>query len=249
MSSSLKVMFLDESGDHNLETIDPQYPMFVLGGVIVDLKHEQSVIDLELKEFKKDFFGNDNIVLHTADITRNRNGFEKLIESNVRTLFYERLNGLMKKWEYKVVACAVHKDQHMEKYGLSALDPYMLALNILVERFCFEIGDAENGGIIIAEKRNPSLDHELELAWLDLKVRGTHFLKASEIERRIRDLMLRDKKKNIAGLQLADLVVTPIGRYVLGKPVKEDFEIIRSKFRKGGTGKTDGAGLVILPKK
>ncbi len=32
----MKVLFLDESGDHNLSVIDPQYPMFVLGGVIVD---------------------------------------------------------------------------------------------------------------------------------------------------------------------------------------------------------------------
>ena len=29
----MKVLFLDESGDHNLSVIDPQYPMFVLGGV------------------------------------------------------------------------------------------------------------------------------------------------------------------------------------------------------------------------
>ena len=31
----MKVLFLDESGDHNLAVIDPQYPLFVLGGVIV----------------------------------------------------------------------------------------------------------------------------------------------------------------------------------------------------------------------
>jgi len=34
----MKVLFLDESGDHSLNVIDPQYPVFVLGGVIVDLK-------------------------------------------------------------------------------------------------------------------------------------------------------------------------------------------------------------------
>jgi hypothetical protein len=32
----VKVMFLDESGDHNLTVIDPQYPIFVLGGIIAD---------------------------------------------------------------------------------------------------------------------------------------------------------------------------------------------------------------------
>jgi len=33
------VMFLDESGDHSLTRIDPQYPMFVLGGIIVDREY------------------------------------------------------------------------------------------------------------------------------------------------------------------------------------------------------------------
>ena len=31
----MKVLFLDESGDHSLAKIDPQYPLFVLGGIIV----------------------------------------------------------------------------------------------------------------------------------------------------------------------------------------------------------------------
>lgn len=40
----------------------------------------------------------------------------------------------------QVVACAVRKDEHLARYGIAALDPYMLSLDILVERFCFEIG-------------------------------------------------------------------------------------------------------------
>ena len=32
----MKIMFLDESGDHNLEKIDQQYPVFVLAGAIFD---------------------------------------------------------------------------------------------------------------------------------------------------------------------------------------------------------------------
>ena len=32
----MKILFLDESRDHSLSVIDPQYPVFVLGRVIVD---------------------------------------------------------------------------------------------------------------------------------------------------------------------------------------------------------------------
>ena len=32
----MKTLFLDESGDHNLDVIDPEYPVLVLGGVVMD---------------------------------------------------------------------------------------------------------------------------------------------------------------------------------------------------------------------
>ena len=32
----MRTLNLDESGDANLEQIDPAYPVFVLGGVILD---------------------------------------------------------------------------------------------------------------------------------------------------------------------------------------------------------------------
>jgi len=102
--------------------------------------------------------------------------------------------------------------------------------------------------LIIAEKRGATLDHELDLAWLSLKIRGTRYIQAKDLECRISDLLTRDKKKNIAGLQLADLVVSPIGRHILGKPEKEDFRIIKEKFRRDRYENYMGYGLVVLPK-
>jgi len=244
-----KILFLDESGDHSLGIIDPQYPMFVLGGVIMDAEYAWTQLEEKLNAFKVELFGRTDIILHTSDISRNRNGFERMKESEFRKLFYERLNKLMSGLEYQVVACAIRKDDHAARYGMGAVDPYMLALHVLVERFCFEIGNVEEGGLIVAEKRNPTLDHELELAWLNLKIRGTDFLAAKDIEKRIEDLRTQDKKKNIAGLQLADLVVSPIGRHVLGKCDQEDFRIIKEKFRKDKKGNHKGYGLVVLPAK
>jgi len=36
-----------------------------------------------MKEFKTNLFDNEKIILHTADITRNKNGFE-IVESKFR---------------------------------------------------------------------------------------------------------------------------------------------------------------------
>ena len=127
-------------------------------------------------------------------------------------------------------------------------DPYLLSLDILVERFCFDIDRGSTGGVIIAENRDPTLDRQLDLAWLNLKIQGARLIRATEIQDRIFALNIRSKKDNIAGLQLADLVVSPIGRHILGKQDKEDWRILAEKFRRSPRGKVEGHGLVVLPK-
>lgn len=244
----MKVLFLDESGDHNLSVIDPQYPLFVLGGIIVDQKYAEGEMTQAFQAFKQKLFGREDLILHTADITRNRNGFERMKETSFRQLFYHELNELVRSLTFTVVACVIRKDQHLSRYGVAALDPYLLSLDILVERFCMEVGNVSGGGIIVAEKRDPTLDHELDLAWLNLKIQGTRYIQANAIEQRVLAMNLREKRANLAGLQLADLVVTPIGRFVLGKTVKEDFKIIQAKFRRSQRGEVAGYGLVVLPK-
>ena len=175
----MKVLFLDESGDHNLAVIDPQYPLFVLGDVIVDQDYAEQELTRELQAFKLDLFGRADIVLHTADLARNRNGFERMQDTASRTKFLDKLNTLMRRMTYTVVACVVRKDEHLARYGVAALDPYLLRLDLLVERFCFELGNVTGGGVIVAEKRDATLDHELEIAWLNLKV-PRHSLHASQ---------------------------------------------------------------------
>ncbi len=244
----MKVLFLDESGDHNLSVIDPQYPMFVLGGVIMEVDYAKGALTDALNDFKRRMLGRSDIVLHTADIIRNRNGFERMKDAGFRAEFLDGLNALMRGADYRVVACSVHKTAHLARYGFGALDPYMLSLNVLVERFCLDVGNVARGGIIVAEKRDPVLDRGLDLAWLNLKINGTRFVQAHDIDHRMTNLALRAKADNIAGLQLADLVVSPIGRHVLGKPDREDWRIVESKFRRSPQGKIEGYGLVCLPK-
>lgn len=243
----MKILYLDESGDHSLVKIDPQYPIFVLGGVVVDGVEARRSMDRAVRGLKQDFFGTEDVILHTSDIVRARNGFEALKDSQKRTSFYQALNTLMRELEYQVVACVICKDQHIARYGADAIDPYMLSLRVLVERFCHEIGDAHEGGFIYAEKRSPVLDLALETAWNDILRNGTAFKRGREISNRIVDLGTRDKRLNVSGLQLADLVVSPIGRAVLGKKSDEDWEIVKEKFRRGPTG-YEGYGLVVLPR-
>jgi hypothetical protein len=242
----MKLLFLDESGDHSLENIDRDYPVFVLGGIVVDRAYYLEVVEPSIHELTERFFDLPTPILHTSDIIRGKNGFELLSDVVVRNAFYEALNSVMRNLEYTVIACAIRKREFVDQLGVQAIDPYALSLERLVERFCDEIGDVESGGLILAERRRPDLDRELDLTWRMMCERGTAFIDAKRLNTRIVDLSLKDKRLNIAGLQLADLVVSPIGRMMLGKPLREDWGIVRGKIRhrRGGF---EGSDLIILP--
>ena len=137
----------------------------------------------------------------------------------------------------------------MAKYGIDAIDPYHLSMNILIERFCFVIGHANIRGSIIAEARDTISNRKLELAWQNVQVSGTKFLKATEMNHRIHNLSLKTKQDNLAGLEIADAIVTPIARNILNRKSRIDLDIINRKIWVNDlTGKINGHGLVILPK-
>ena len=229
----MKILFLDESGDHNLTVIDVNYPLFVLGGVIVDKDYADGPLTEAFNDFKSRMFGRTDIVLHTADIVRNRNGFERLQDVDFRVQFYNELNSLMRELPYEAVACAFHKKDYFERYGANAIDPYQLGLRVMVELLCDIAVPGVRSGVIVAEKRGEPFDREVEETWRMLRARGSRCAEAEVIREAIQSLELRDKKENIIGLQLADLIVSPLGRHILGKPDRDDWKIVEEKLRRG----------------
>ena len=243
----LKTLFLDESGDHHLTVIDTSYPVFVLGGVILDADYAAGPLVEAVGDFKRELFGRTDIVLHTADIARNRNGFEALQDAAFRARFYERLNELMRNLVYSVVACAVLKQRFRDLHGIFAPDPYLYGFATLVERFCLDVLESDTGGRIIAERRDSVLDARLQAEWENLKSIGAATCPPDLITARISSLDLYSKKDNVVGLEIADLVVSPIGRHVTGRAGHEDWRIVEYKLLRDEQGQYRNHGLTLLP--
>jgi hypothetical protein len=243
-------MFLDESGNHDLNPakINPDYPIFVLGGVIVDRAYLRNTIEPDMRQFKIRHFGREDVVLHTVDMGAGRGSYGFLANETKRTAYYADLNALLQSWDYGVVVCVFEKARFIAQHPQPG-DPYHYGLEILVERFCQELGSAEDAGFICAEKRNPGLDRDLLAAWENLRSSGTGNTRASEINRKIVDLSLKEKSLNIAGLQLADLVITPVGRHVaMRESVQNQVQwtvVERKLLRMAGS--YVGQGLIIQP--
>jgi hypothetical protein len=248
----MKVFYLDEAGDHNLKVIDPQYSVFVLGGIIVDRAYARAEMEPAVETFKRDWFGSTDIILHSIDIERAKKGFEELRRNrNLRNEFHDDLRRLLTDLDYQVVVCVIHKDRHVAKYGARAPDPYDFGLEIVVERFCFEVGDIADGGLIYAEKRRHDLDNDLDSAWENLRASGTYQLNRhakGQIDKRIIGLSLKAKSVNIAGLQIADLVVWATGRNAMGKDSRGLWEVVQSKMCRDRRGRIEEYGLVTRPR-
>jgi hypothetical protein len=68
---------------------------------------------------------------------------------------------------------------------------------------------------IVIEKRGKREDKQLDDHFQRISGKGTGRLSAEEIARHNPSFTFRNKKENINGLQLADLVAYPIARYVI----------------------------------
>jgi hypothetical protein len=245
----MKILYLDESGDHDLVNIDTNYPVFVLSGCILDSGYHDNALKPSLDRFKQDTLGRADVILHYADYTRDGAGFEIMSDIAKREDFYKRLNKLIDSTDFTLLACIIDKTKHLRHYKYP-INPYILSLEIIIEKFVMFLNKEKDQGMIIAESRNNQLDNELNLAFLDIKISGTRFLNPSEIVDRIdNNFYIKRKGEDISGLQLADSIITPIGRKYLGlKNRYLDYNIIKDKFHKHACGRYRGYGLVILPK-
>lgn len=66
------IVYVDESGDHGLESIDPNYPVFVLAFCVFHKQYYAQKIVPAIEAFKFKHFGHDSVVLHEHDIRKEK---------------------------------------------------------------------------------------------------------------------------------------------------------------------------------
>lgn len=245
----MKIMFLDESGDHslNLDKIDKSYPMFVLAGCIFDFDYyikivEPSVNDLKIKHFKK-----TDIILRSYDIRKQKREFASLVDYKKRIEFYEDINKTLSGFEFTIIAAAINKLDHINQYK-NPENPYNLCFRFILERVVMYLGRSTDNIILRAESREGHNDKQLAVVYENFRQKGfAEFIKSDEVQRKLVDLSFNQKSQNVIGHQIADLVAYPIGRWVIDK-TKENkpFNIIEPKFHKKN-GVYLNYGLKIFP--
>lgn len=243
------IVFLDEAGDHTLEIVDKDFPIFILVAFIVERDYYIKEISPDVVRVKYDFFNSEGIILHSRDIRKRQGSFLILMNPEVRKRFYQAINEVMKQNQYHLISCVIKKQEHKEKYGVFAENPYDLSMKIILERlihFC-EKNDLE-GVHLIAESRGKREDDALRLTFLKVILEGTEYIPKEKFYRIDPKLEFHSKERNIIGHQLADLVAYPIGRKTLRPDIENiPFEIIKNKFYGGNSNEPDKYGLKVFP--
>lgn len=237
-------VFLDETGDHTLEIVDRDFPIFGLLAFIIENKHYITDVVPEAYQLKYKYFTSEGIILHSRDIRKRIGEFSILLNPNTRGSFYVDVNNIMTNSQYGLIACVIHKQEHKERYGTSALNPYDISLKIVMERLIYFCEKNKLKSLhLIAESRGKREDNELRLTFLEILTTGTEYIEKEIFQRVEFTLEFQKKGRNIIGLQLADLAAYPVARYIL-RPEKENkpFEILKPKFQGGLR-----YGLKVLP--
>jgi len=242
------IAFLDESGDHNLKIVDKTYPVFCLTACIVDFGYYNQVMEKEINELKIEHFGTKEIILRSYDIRKQKGQFSSLININKRAAFYEELDALISKLDYKIIAAVINKEKLIDSYA-NPSDPYDLCFRFILERMCMYIGREENTIILRMESREGHNDKILAEDYENFRNKDNSIISAEEARKKLADLSFNQKSQNINGHQIADLVAYPIGVKVFN-PERQNraFEIIEGKLHtKRGTKQYLNYGLKVFP--
>jgi hypothetical protein len=225
------IAYLDEVGDHTLEIVDREFPLFAVVFFVCDSKAYAHEIVPSVYQLKIDYFGHEGVVLHSRDIRKAHNEFTFLQNPVQRQSFYERINKLMSESDYRLIATVICKQEHKELYGMFAENPYDLALKFALEKLLVLMEEEEQREIqIIAESRGKREDDSLRLSFLRTVTEGTERIAADRFRSFVFRLDFKSKAMNIVGTQLADLAAYPIARYVLApNGANPAYEIVRRK--------------------
>ena len=238
------VVFVDESGDHSLESINPEWPLFVLCFCIFPIKGYVHELTPAIRSLKFDFFGHDLVILHEHDIRKKKGAFNQL-NKEMREVFLNRLTDIIAETDMTMIAVVIDKVKHKAKY-VQPVHPYHLAMQFGLERiaaFLSSKGQGDRETPVICEARGAKEDAALEL----------EFRRVCDGANRGRcsyplNFVIADKKTNSEGLQLADLTARPAGLSVL-RPDQPNraWEVLRGKLFSGRHNCVQGNGLKIFP--
>ena len=180
------IVYVDESGDHSLESINPRYPLFVLAFCVFQKDHYIQKVMPDLSRLKLATFGHDLIILHEQEIRKKTGVFSKLNLQRREALLQE-LSHLMAEIDLGLIPIVIDKCA-LKKHGPDPTHVYHLAMQLGLEKlYHFLRGRDQHDRLthVIFEARGRCEDLALELEFRRICADRTH----SSVICRLRSLL------------------------------------------------------------
>lgn len=258
-------LYIDESGDHTYSDLyDISRRYLGLCGCVLELSYVNETFIPDMEALKREHFSthdpDEPVILHRNDITNRKGPFRVLRDDGKRERFDNALIDFFSQQQYKVITVVIDKKAHLESHGHLAWHPYHYCLLALLERYCGLLNHLGDRGDIMAESRGGSEDHHLKSAYRSIYHSGSRWRGPDFFQRAVtsKEIKLKKKKSNVAGLQIADLLAHPSKQEILkdtliltdsdlGDYCRRIIPAIQTKYnRQLYTGRIEGYGKIFL---
>jgi len=256
-------LYIDESGDHTYFDVDkPEKRYLGLTGCIVNKEHYRDYFKPKLEALKKNHFPYDPdepIIFHRTDLVNCRGSFWCLWDKTKRELFNDDLLTYFREMRFTLITVVIDKKSHTERYCEAAFHPYHYCLAAMLERYCGFLNFYNARGDVMVESRGRKENELLESSYHEVYFSGTHWRGAKFFNSVLtsREIKIKPKTSNIAGLQVADLLAYPIKQEILVRNgiIQDPGEVFSKKIceaikgkhnRQVYQGRVSGYGKVLL---
>lgn len=257
-------LYIDEVGNSDMTSSsnDLNHRYLNLTGIIIDLDHVKTDIHPQMEGLKQRFFNShpdEPIIFHRRELSRRLYPFKVLDDPQIRQDFDTALLNYFAQWQYHIITVTIDKLELQTRYTVWQYHPYHYCLHVLLERYVMFLEKSKVTGDVLAEARGGKEDRKLKESFTNIYNTGTQYVDASRFQNVLtsREIKLKQKSNNIAGLQLADMLAHPCYKSLLAshenQPQPAGFtskilSIIWSKFlRHSETGRVNGWGQKWLP--
>jgi hypothetical protein len=256
-------LYIDEVGNSDMgASSDPNHRFLSLTGVIFELSYVDQTLFPELEAIKRKYFGahaDDPVILHRKELVNKKPPFEALRDAVVEAAFNTDLLELLRRLDFSVLTVVIDKLEHQQRYRTWRFDPYHYCLTVMVERFVLWLRAKTARGDVMAESRGGKEDIRLKASFERVCEQGSDFVPPDQFAAFLtsRQLKVKNKSNNIAGLQVADIIAHPSFRATLArredKPLADNFGgriaqlLDETKYHRNPDGLIEGWGRKWLP--
>ncbi len=107
------IVYVDESGDHSLTSINGRYLVFVLAFCVFHKEYYSNKVVPSVEQLKFRNFGHDIVVLHESDIRKEIPPFNVFSKKTQKEYFFNELNEIILASKFILISSVIFKNCYL----------------------------------------------------------------------------------------------------------------------------------------